>query len=179
MAAIHAAKRDLGMDDDTYRAMLFNVTNKRSAKDLTQGEIGNVLDHMRKLGATKLGNRKANYPGKPHTFNKHDQMAKVEALLADLSLPWSYADAIAKRQMGVEKMAWVTEPRHFKAIIAALSVEQEKQQLLTHFTDVLKDQKMTVQAFEKKHSSQLKKGWQRNRKTLKNLIDWFASLDEA
>ncbi|WP_046019835.1 regulatory protein GemA, partial [Marinomonas sp. S3726] len=153
MAAIHAAKRDLRMDDDTYRAMLFNITNKRSAKDLNQGEIGKVLDHMRKLGATKLGKTKTSYPGKPHNFDKHEQMAKVEALLADLSLPWSYADAIAKRQIGVDKMAWVTEPRHFKSIIAALSVEQEKQQLLARLTDILKEQNMTVQSFEEKHSS--------------------------
>ena len=31
MAKIHIAQKDLGLDEDTYRAMLFNLTGKISA----------------------------------------------------------------------------------------------------------------------------------------------------
>ena len=50
-AAIHVAKRYLGLDDDTYRDLLGRVTGKRSAKDMTDAERQAVLDEMRRQGA--------------------------------------------------------------------------------------------------------------------------------
>lgn len=121
MAAIHAAKRQLGMDDDVYRAMLLSVTGKRSAKELTQAEVGKVLDRMRAAGANFGGHK-----GKPKNLDSHPQMQKIEALLAELKAPWAYADAIAKQQTGVEKVAWVRDKKQLSGIIAALDKELKK-----------------------------------------------------
>lgn len=175
MAAIHAAKRDLGMDDDTYRDMLFNVAGKRSAKDLNKEGVSKVLDHLRSIGATKIGTKKpGQHLGKPHNFDKQPEMiTKIEALLADMELPWSYADSIAKRQTGVEKMAWVRDEKSLRAVISALTVEQEKRGLLSGLIKLLEERNMTIEQFEKKNSAQLKKGWKRNRRTLKTLCNHF------
>ena len=50
LAAIHVAKRDLGLDDDTYRDVLERVTGKSSAKGLSQENVRLVLDEFRRLG---------------------------------------------------------------------------------------------------------------------------------
>jgi phage gp16-like protein len=50
IAAIHVAKRDLGLDDDTYRAKLAIITGKSSVKDMTEGERQRVLEVFRSEG---------------------------------------------------------------------------------------------------------------------------------
>ncbi len=49
-AAIHVAKRDLGLDEDTYRAKLTHITGKSSLKDMTEGERQKVLTVFRAEG---------------------------------------------------------------------------------------------------------------------------------
>lgn len=39
MAKLHIARKDLGLDDDTYRAMLQNLTGKRSSADCTDRQL--------------------------------------------------------------------------------------------------------------------------------------------
>ena len=50
LAKIHIAKKDLGLDDNTYRQMLQTITGKSSAKTLTLTECDRVLAHCKKLG---------------------------------------------------------------------------------------------------------------------------------
>jgi phage gp16-like protein len=47
---IHIAKRDLQLDDETYRAMLWSVARVRSAKDLDFTGRKKVLDHLKARG---------------------------------------------------------------------------------------------------------------------------------
>ena len=50
IAAIHVAKKQLGLDDDTYRAKLANITGKSSVKDMTEAERQRVLTVFRNDG---------------------------------------------------------------------------------------------------------------------------------
>jgi len=47
---IHVAKRDLALDDDTYRAMLLTVTGKDSSAGLSVPQLERVLAHMKAHG---------------------------------------------------------------------------------------------------------------------------------
>ncbi|EMH3444495.1 gp16 family protein [Vibrio harveyi] len=47
---VQVAKRELNMDDDAYREMLFNVTGQRSAKNLSQWQLSKVIDRLKELG---------------------------------------------------------------------------------------------------------------------------------
>lgn len=49
---IHIAKSALGMDEDTYRAVIQRISQGRtdSSKDLTDGERAAVMKHMRACG---------------------------------------------------------------------------------------------------------------------------------
>ena len=50
LSKIHIAKKDLGLDDETYRALLVRVAGVRSAKDLNPRQTGAVLAEFARLG---------------------------------------------------------------------------------------------------------------------------------
>lgn len=135
LAAIHVGARQLDMDDLTYRALLVRVAGHDSAAKLTRAEREAVLDEMRRLGALrKPGQRPrktpGQYPGKPPNFDRlPGEIEKVEALLADMKLPWSYADAIGQQMFGVPRISWLRKDGQVRAVLAALHVEQEKRRL--------------------------------------------------
>ena len=135
-AKIHIARQQLGLTDEDYRALLGRVAGVTSSKQLTERTCSRVLQELERLGFQPKPSSKAR--GKPHNFKKLDaEITKIEALLADLQLPWSYADAIAKRMFGIERCAWLKKPQHYKALIAALHVEQQKQHLKAELDGLL------------------------------------------
>lgn len=115
LRAIQAARRQLGLDDDTYRAMLEAQTRtparpgKRSAADLTVAEGARVLDWLKRAGA--VNPKAAARPGHvPDTKRRpiarperQPMLAKIHALLAELGRVtgephgMAYADAVCKR----------------------------------------------------------------------------------
>jgi len=52
LAMIHVGKKQLGLDDDSYRGLLERVTGKRSAAALSEAERNAVVDEMRRQGFT-------------------------------------------------------------------------------------------------------------------------------
>lgn len=48
--AIHAGKRALGLDDETYRGLLRDVTGRESCRELSARELKVVLYHLRQAG---------------------------------------------------------------------------------------------------------------------------------
>jgi len=50
LATIHVGKKQLGLDEDTYRAMLARVTGKSSLRDMSEGERAAVMREMRRCG---------------------------------------------------------------------------------------------------------------------------------
>jgi hypothetical protein len=74
VAAVHVAKKQLALDDETYRAIIERVTGERSSAHLTVAQLGSVLDEFRRLGWKPAH---ANYSHKPH-------VRKVWALWSDL-----------------------------------------------------------------------------------------------
>ncbi|WP_342239680.1 regulatory protein GemA [Inquilinus sp. OTU3971] len=52
IAKVHVAKKQLGLDDEAYRAMLRRVTGRDSAADLNAVQLGNVIREFVRLGWT-------------------------------------------------------------------------------------------------------------------------------
>ncbi|MFE0757206.1 phage protein GemA/Gp16 family protein [Inquilinus sp. NPDC058860] len=52
IAKVHVAKKQLGLDDETYRAVLRRVTGRDSAADLNEVQLGNVIREFVRLGWT-------------------------------------------------------------------------------------------------------------------------------
>lgn len=131
LAAIHAGAKQLKLDEDTRRDLIERITGHRSAADLDDAARAAVLRELRRLGATRPGAHKpAQYPGTPHNMHRlGGEIAKIEAQLADMKLPWSYADAIARRMFGIQRCAWLRERKQLVAVLAALDNEQLKRGL--------------------------------------------------
>lgn len=166
------------MDDDTYRDLLQRLTGHRSSAELDDIQRDRVLTEMRRLGA--LAKRKPADPtkGKPKNFDTMpDMITKIEALLADMKLPWSYADAIAKRQCGIARVAWLKSGDHLRAIIAALHVEQEKRRAGERIDSMLGELGWNDADIESLWN--LRKGWRRNRVALKRVAEALAQKVEG
>jgi phage gp16-like protein len=176
LAAIHAAKRTLDMDNDTYRALLERVSATagpavRSAGQLDPGQIYAVLEELKRLGGLKPSPKTK---GKPANFEQLPEMiTKVEALLADMKLPWSYADAIAMRQFRIQRVAWCRKEDQLRAIIAALHVEQEKRELLRDIEATCARLETNLEGIEQRYRLGSPR-WRRNRDSLRSVRDALA-----
>lgn len=120
LAKIHLARKQLGMDEETYRDMLWTVARVRSAADLDAHGRRVVIEHLKRCGARFTRKRRIRPAGE-----KRDQLAKIQAFLAEAKRPDSYADGMSKRMFGVEKVEWCT-PEQLGKIIAALAYDARR-----------------------------------------------------
>lgn len=178
---IHVARRELRMDRDTYLAMvrsLPGLSKAKSSTDLSESDMRKVIDALKSKGF-KVRSKRTKAAGKPHNFDSAAmpaEITKIEALLASMGLSWAYADAIAKRQSGLPKMAWVRDRASIVAVLAALHVEQEKRGLLARLEHILSVTGHTNDSIEQQFN--LPKGWQRRRKLLQSLIDQITPVED-
>lgn len=128
LAKIHIGKKSLGLDDESYRGMLFKITNKKSAGDLDAHERVLVLEYLKESGfkprhvsAIKSGMHK-----KP-SWERAPQLSKIGALIADMGLTWSYVDGIAKQMYKTDRVRWLY-PNQLRGVIVALIKRQNNLQ---------------------------------------------------
>lgn len=122
LAKIHIAKKELALDDDTYRAVLQGMTGKTSAKDLTETEALNLLAYFKRSGwkpKSKAGKR----PNPP--LDKAALVRKIEAQLAEAKRPWAYADSMAKHMFKIDKLDWC-DVDQLQRIVAALAYDAKR-----------------------------------------------------
>lgn len=126
MAKIHIAKAQLGMDDDTYRALLARVSGVRSAKDLGPRQIAEVLREFERLGFQAKPATKAKGRAKPNPSEGRQALIdKIGAQLTEAGRPWSYADAMAFRMFKVARVEWC-DPDQLRRIVAALAYDAKR-----------------------------------------------------
>ncbi|WP_034627152.1 regulatory protein GemA [Desulfocurvibacter africanus] len=133
LAKVHVAKKQLGLSDDDYRAVLLEQFGQDSAGQLSDGQLRKLIAHFRGLGwqDAPKARSKADAHGRPGNLNRKGynsrtaMMKKIEAMLAEKGtdengfIPWSYAASILKRQCGVERLEFAS-PEQLSGVIAAL-----------------------------------------------------------
>ncbi|MFZ6655642.1 gp16 family protein [Undibacterium sp. TJN19] len=92
LAQIHLAKKQLAMDDDSYRAVLQRMTGKASSKDLSWQERKSLLDEFKRLGYKVKAKHQLPKVG----ADRMPRMQKIEALLAEAKRPWAYLNPLVK-----------------------------------------------------------------------------------
>lgn len=119
-ALIHVAKSRTGMTEDEYRAMLsgFGVT---SSTQLSQEKFKQVKAHFIKMGFKPLPQAPATKPASSRELLR----GKVRAILTDLHLTDSYADAIAKSRFNVSAWTWLKADELLK-LVAMLTYHQRR-----------------------------------------------------
>lgn len=140
LAKVHVAKKQLGMTDEDYRALLNGLFEANSAAVLTVLQLHELLQNMCKAGfrptkgsAPAKATRKKVIPAtlQPDAddpLGRKPYMQKIEAQLADKGrvegthIPWGYAVAILKRQSnGVTRCFEHATVEQLRNVIAALS----------------------------------------------------------
>lgn len=124
LAKIHIGKKQLGLDDDTYRDVLWRLTGKRSAKELSVRQLRQVLMYMQNKGFVVTPKKAHRTPSV--AARKQALIGKIEAMLSDMGLPWSYADGMANTMFGVAKVQWLDNQKLYK-LTQALAVYQARQ----------------------------------------------------
>lgn len=125
MAKIHVAKTQLGMDDESYRALLARVAGVQSAKELSGRQVGRVLAEFQRLGWTPVPAKKAGRKSPNVTAARKSLMGKIKAQLTEAERPWSYADAMALRMFKVERVEWC-DAGQLHRLVAALVYDAKR-----------------------------------------------------
>jgi phage gp16-like protein len=112
LAQIHIARKDMAMDESTYRAVLVRVTGKRSLTELDAAGLGRVVDEMQRLGWKPTGKR---------PMARHAHVRKVYAMWTSMATlvndPSHQAlAAFVLRQVGVASPEWIDGQQAFKVI---------------------------------------------------------------
>lgn len=125
LAQLHIAKKQLALDEETWRAMLWTVARVKSSAELDPAGLQRVRDHLVARGA-RLG-----YPKRPRVAaDRQRQIAKIEALLADAGRPWDYALSVLRAvtrdlDAPIERLefapSWVLQ-----RVIAALAIDANR-----------------------------------------------------
>lgn len=112
LAQIHIAKKDLALDDETYRAMLFTVARVTSSKDLDFHGRKAVLRHMVARG---WKNKPASKAKQTRPLADDVQSRKIRALWLELHAAGAVDDSseaalasFVKRITKVSALQWLS-----------------------------------------------------------------------
>jgi len=138
IAKVQIARKELRLDDEAYRAMLQRLTGRRSAADCTVAQLGRVLDEMKAKGwkptvvsggELQAGVRPAASPARPANSPVARKARALWISLHQLGVvrdPSEKAlEAFAKRQLGVERLAWADQAQAYR-LIEALKAMAER-----------------------------------------------------
>ena len=123
IAKIHVAKKEMALGDDDYRAMLIRVTGRASSADCSPRELRAMVEAMKAQG----------FRDKPRSRRVADHPAANKARAMWISLyhlgaidnPAEEAlEAIARRQLKVERLQWANQAVSYKLIEALKAIAQ-------------------------------------------------------
>jgi phage gp16-like protein len=126
IAKIHVGKRNLALDDDSYRALLKRIGGKPSSGDLTAQGRRLVLEHMKRLGAfgKKLDRHAASY-GSPQARMARGLWIELGQLGAIDDASDAALDAFVLRQTGgaVTSARFLRDPAQARPVIEGLKAQ--------------------------------------------------------
>ncbi|MEA3533705.1 regulatory protein GemA [Rhizobium sp. CC-YZS058] len=129
IAAIKVAQKQLGLDDDVYRARLHSITGKTSAKDMTEDERQRVIEDFRRLGFRPATRRQ---DGRQKLTGKY--VPKLQALWIaayNLGIARERDDsallAFVKRQTGIDHTRFLHDAADARRVIEALKGWMERE----------------------------------------------------
>ncbi|MEO7691265.1 MAG: regulatory protein GemA [Sphingomonas sp.] len=141
---VHVAKKALGLDDDLYRGVLFDVAGQRSAADCTDAQLIKLVKHFESRGFSAKAKSGAPKPA------DHPMAGKARALwislyhLGAIDNPSEQAfEAFARRQMQVEKLQWADQSKSYQ-LIEALKKMGERHGWRQTLVDVRPEAKIVV-----------------------------------
>ena len=129
LASIHIARKDMALEEESYRALLYRVTGQTSAKELTDAQMKAVLSEFERLG------------WKPERFQRfaaanRPDVRKVFAIWGSLRDHLECRGSRAGLRAFVERQVGVSDPNFLnpaqaQKVIEALKAMQRRMKNLT------------------------------------------------
>lgn len=114
LGKIHLGAKQLGLEDNAYRDMLWTIARVRSSADLDEQGRQDVIEHLQLCGAVFTRTRRT----RPAQGRKK-LVSKVRAFLTEAERPDAYADGMAQKMFGVDKFEWLDRDQ-LRRLVAAL-----------------------------------------------------------
>ncbi len=118
LAKVHIAKKELGLNDEEYRSVLYQLFQKDSARDLNINELIRLVNTFIACGWKPRSKKRL-------PKGKEKLLKKCWAICSDMALPYGYADGIAKNMFGIEKLIWCA-PGQIHKVVAALEYHKRR-----------------------------------------------------
>jgi phage gp16-like protein len=127
LAKVHVARKEIGLLEDDYRAVLLRETGASSAKDCTDRQLVELLNVFKSKGwqpkPKKAQNRSADHPA----------ARKARALWISLGHLGVFAnpseaalESFAKRQLKCERLQWADQSQMFKLVEALKAIGERE-----------------------------------------------------
>lgn len=126
LAKIHIAKKELGLDDATYRALLLRVTGKDSSGRMSGAERAVVLSELKRLGwkPKSTGGKHRPPSSKPYIRLMYAIATNIDAR-GYWELPFKEAlRAFVKKETGIDDPEWLTFEQATPVIEALKKIER-------------------------------------------------------
>ena len=108
LAKIHIGKKQLGLDDSIYRAMLGGRYGVDSSARLNQVQLRDLVEYFKSQGA-EFKSPKSKYYRVPGNVPYARQKRYIAGLWVKLGWNAEGLDTRAKKQFGVEKFIWIND----------------------------------------------------------------------
>lgn len=131
LAKVHVAKKELGLDDETYRAVVKRVTGQASAAECGHDQLEHLLNDFRSKGWKPKARKPESPTAAPAAASStarpadHAVAGKARALWISLHQLGVIRDpseraleAFAKRQLKVECLQWADQSQGYRLIEA-------------------------------------------------------------
>lgn len=134
---VQIARRELGIDDDVYRALLERVTGETSSTACTDAQLGRVLDEMKakgwtpkvvgggRTGATPVSNGRRTTAQSPMAKKARALWISLHRLGVVRDPSEGALESFGRRQLGVDRLQWADEGQAYR-LIEALKAMAER-----------------------------------------------------
>jgi len=127
LAKIHIAKKELCLDDGLYREILWDEFGVETAADLSDAELGRLVERFEKKGWKSVGSRQSAV-GKGQSANRQAEALKerVGQAVVGTELTELRLRGLVRRICGVDDLKWCGDAVRLKRLLAALGNMKER-----------------------------------------------------
>jgi len=124
LAMAHIAQKELGIPDGDMRMILAREFKKNSRADLTELELGYLIDWFRSKGWQTRNPQPATRNPQPATRNPSNQVKSLRTRATEIAAKIENGEArlkgLAKKILGVDSIAWSRDVGKLRRLLAVL-----------------------------------------------------------
>lgn len=133
LALVHIAKKEIGLDDETYRDMLEGRWGVRSAADMRIGQLEDLVQHFKEMGFRKKKSV-VNGPlsvatNRPRTTDYEPRTSQIEVLhgkILERAFVIERGEqrmiGLVKKHCGVDRLEWCRDVGKLKQVLRVMTL---------------------------------------------------------